>query len=128
MLVVEVDHVDAEPLQAGVARALDVGGTAVDEIALAVWALNLPELRREDSLAAAGLERAPQQLLVVSPAVHVRGVDEIDSEVERAMHDVDRLRVIALPVRAGHGHAPEPDGRDLELAVPQLAILHGCLP
>src|SRR4030095_4915323 len=128
MLIVEVDHVDAEPLQACVARALDVRGTTVDKVALAVRALDLTELGREDSPDAPAPEREPQQLLVVSPAVHVRGVDEIDPQVERTMHDVDGLLVIALAVRAGHGHAPEPDGRDLELAVPQLAILHGCLP
>src|SRR6266849_678406 len=125
VLVVEIDDIDAQPLETRVAGAADIRGTAVDEIALAIRALDLAELRGEHRLVAPTLERPAQQLLVVSPTVHVRGVQEVDPQVQRVVDDVDGLGVVALAVGAGHGHAPEPDGRDLQVAVPQLAILHG---
>src|SRR5439155_16170630 len=93
--------------------------------ALAVRALDLAELRGEHHLLARALERPAEQLLVVAPAVHVRGVQEVDAQVQRVVDDVDGLGVIALAVGARHGHAPESDGRDLQVAVAQLAILHG---
>ena len=124
VLGVEVDDVDAEPLQARVARPRHVGGAAVDEVALAVRALDLAELGGEHDLVAPSLDRAAEQLFVLAPAVHVRGVEEVDPEVERLVDHGDRLGVVPLAVDARHGHAAEPDGRDAERAVPERAIVH----
>src|SRR5262249_12307334 len=53
MLVVEVDRVDTESLEARVARASNVRRAPVDEVPAAVWTAHLAELGREhDAMAA----------------------------------------------------------------------------
>jgi len=126
VLVVEVDRVHAEAPQARVACLQDVLRLAVDAGG-AVGLAQVAELGREHDLVAAPPERLAEQLLVVAPAVHVRGVEEVHAEVDRPVDDRDRLRVVALAVRAGHGHAAEADGRDPERAVAERSIVHWAL-
>src|SRR3984893_9825813 len=124
VLVVEVDHVHAQALEARVAGFRDIGGPAVDEVALAVRAPHLAELGGHEHPVALAFDGAPEQLLVLAPAVHVRGVEMVDPEVEGAVDDADAFLVVALAIGAGHGHEPESDGGGGETAVPNLAHAH----
>ena len=60
VLVVEIDRLDAEPLQAGLAGAADVGGAPVHQVAAAVRAPHLAELRGEDDAVTSAGERPPE--------------------------------------------------------------------
>src|ERR1051326_2672791 len=79
VLVIEVDDVDAEALERGFARLLNVFRPAVDPARAAV----LAEFGGEDDTLATPFERAPKQLLVLPEAVGVRAVEKIDAEVDR---------------------------------------------
>src|SRR5690348_3683087 len=102
MLVVEVDDLDAEPLQAGFARLSDVLRTAVD--ALARRRLDLAEFGGEHDPVAPPFERAAQELLVVAPAIHVGGIEEVDAVVDGVLDEGDARIVVALAVYARERH------------------------
>src|SRR6185369_13595535 len=123
VLVVEVDDVHAEPLEAGVARLHDVLRAAVDHVG-AARVLHLAELGDEDHAVTPALERLAEQLLVVAPAVHVGRVDVIDAEVDGALDERDRLAVVGGPVHPRQPHAPQSDRRHVERAVPEPPLLH----
>src|SRR2546425_7069671 len=124
VLVVEVDHVHAQALETRVAGFRDIGRAAVDAIALPVRAPHLAQLGGHEYPVALAFDGAPEQLLVLAPAIHVRGVEMVDPEVESAVDDADAFLIVALAIGAGHGHEPEPDGGGGETAVPQLAHAH----
>jgi hypothetical protein len=120
VLVVEVDVIDAEPLQARVARLAHVLGLAVDP-ALAVDDLDR-ELGREHDLIALAFDRLADEHFVRIRPVHVGGVEQRHAELERAVDHVRRLVVVARAVERRHAHAAEADRADLEGT--QLAMLH----
>ena len=123
MLVVEVDVVDAEPLQRGVARLLHVLRVAA-HLARAVVVADVAELRREDDLFAAVADRLTDELLVRAAAVHVGRVEEVDPELESALDRRDRLALVGRSVELRHPHASEAEGRDLELLRAKFASVH----
>ena len=97
MLVVEVDRVDAEPLEARLAAATHVGGAAVDADEGAIAAAHIAELGCEDDLLAAVADRAADKLLVLAHAVDVGGVEKIDAELDGPMDGGDRFRLVCAP-------------------------------
>jgi hypothetical protein len=78
VLVVEIDRLDAEPLQRCLAGGADVGGAAVDAEVFAVRTADVPELRRQHDVVAPALDRLADEPLVRAPAVHVGRVEEGD--------------------------------------------------
>src|ERR1700722_15518734 len=82
VLIVEIDRVDAEPLQAGVAGSADVLRAAVHS-ARAIRLAHDTELGGDDDFVAMRFERAAYQLFIGVRAVHVRGIEEVDAEIER---------------------------------------------
>src|SRR5438105_2118092 len=61
VLEIDIDGIDAEPLQARLARLLDIFGAAVDAAGAAI----LAEFGGEHDLVAPALQRAPEQLLIL---------------------------------------------------------------
>src|SRR2546425_1269931 len=100
VLEIDVDHLHAETLEARVAGLLDVLGPSIDEIAAPGGVLHLTELGDEHDLVAPAPDRPPQQLLVLAPAIHVGGVEEVDAPVQGVMDDGDGFRLVALAVHA----------------------------
>ena len=114
VLVVEVDVVDAEPLQRGVARGADVLRAAVDADPGAVGEPLVAELGGELDLVAAAGDRLADQLLVGERAVHVGGVEEGHAEVERAVDGGEAGRLVGAAVELRHAHAAEAERGDVE--------------
>src|SRR5439155_25634065 len=112
VLVVEVDRLDAEALQAPVARGAHVLRPPVNGAHPRIVAAHDAELGGDDGLVAPAAERASDQLLVGGRAVHVGGVEEIDAEVEPALDGRDRLAVVVRAVELRHPRAAETDGGD----------------
>ena len=123
VLVVEVDVIDAQPGKGSVAGGPHVFGTAVDSDPASVRAALVAELGGEDDLVTPAGDSSADKHLVREGAVHVGGVQEVDTDLESPVDRCDRLLVVARPVRLAHPHAAEPDGRHLE-AVPESACLH----
>ena len=115
VLVVEVDVVEPEPLQAGVAGLADVRRTAVDAAeALVARVPDVAELGgQHDLLAPVGDGPADQHLVGERP-VHVGGVEQRDAEVERAVDGGDGLALVGGAVELRHAHAAEAEGGHLE--------------
>ena len=124
MLVVKVNHLDAEAAQTGIARRAHVFGPTVDAEEAPVLAAHVPELRREHHAVAPVAYRAPDEFFVSSDAVHVRRVQKVDAEFQRAMYGRHRLLVVALTVELRHAHAAKAQSRDLQSALAQLSLLH----
>ena len=121
VLVVDVDGVDAEPLQRRVARLAHVLRPAVDAEERAVLGADVAELRGEHHLVAAIANGPADQTLVGERAVDVGRVQEIDAEIDRAVNGRDRSLVIGPAVEVGHAHAAEPDRRNVRTVAAELS-------
>ncbi len=112
VLVVEVDHLDAEALQRSVAGVLHVSrGLPFTPLGPpGLW--DLAELRRQHHPVAQALERPPTTSLVLAPAIHVGAVEEVDAGLDRPADQIDRGGLVRLAVDAGQRHAAEAEGRD----------------
>src|SRR5215210_3805602 len=107
VLVVEVYRVHAEPFERGVARPLYVLRLAVDADPASVLATLVAELGGEDDLVAPALDGFADEPLVGERAVHVRRVEEVDTELHGAVDRGDRLSFVRGAVELAHPHAPE---------------------
>ena len=125
MELVEVDRVDAKPAQARIAGTADVFGPPVVRARGRIGRPDDAELRREDDLVAVPGERFAEEQLVRADAVHVRGVEQGDAELERPVDRPHGLDLVGRTVELGHPHAAEPERRDGEAASSQLTLLHG---
>src|SRR5580693_8102410 len=94
MTLIEIDVVRLESAQARVASTENV---VLRFIANAAVLVVMPEADfRRDIIVIARtkfLERAPQEFLAPSPAVHIGGIEEINAEFDRAFDRRDRLLV-----------------------------------
>ena len=97
VLVVEVDVVDAEALQRGVASRCGRSRDEPSIVRVPSSSRTIAELRRQHDLVATTGDRAADELLVRARAVHVGGVEEVDAELERAMDRRDRLLFVRAP-------------------------------
>jgi hypothetical protein len=124
MLIVEIHMINAEALQAGLARGCHILRPAVD-VCCPVWVADVAELRREDDLIAPVGDRPADQLLVVAVAVHVGGVQKVDADTDGPVKRRNGFGFVRIAVHGAHAHASEADGRHLQPAPPQLSSLHG---
>ena len=127
VLVVEVDDLDAEPLQRAVDDVLDGLGTTGDPpTRLTFLRVDVPaELRGDHDLVAVGREGLTDELLVVIGAVDLRSVEEGDTEVHCGPEQRDHLLPVGpVAVATAHAHAAEPDGRDVQAVRSQGALVH----
>ena len=103
--VVDVDGVGPEAPQAPLQAQPDIVGCQ---------AIGDPFLRREDHRAAVdAADSAPHDLL---SAIRLRGIDEVDTQLERPAHDGHRLRLASagpLPHPAG-APSPQPHHANLQ--------------
>jgi hypothetical protein len=129
VLVVEVDVVEAEPLQRRVDARPDVLRLPVDAPAGGVGRVaHDAELGRQHHLLPPVADGPADQLLVGEGPVHVGGVEEGHAEVEGTVDCGDRLGLVGLAVELAHAHAAEALGRDDEPFTAQWAggNAHGC--
>src|SRR6186997_579863 len=80
------------------------------------------ELRRDHVLGALALDGTPYQLLVGQRSVELRGVDEVDTELEGALDRRGRFLLVGRAVERGHTHAAETDRGDVERS--KVSMLH----
>ena len=124
--------IDLQALQRGVASGADVLGAAADAgdrrpaAARSRGAAALDaELGRHDRLFAPTFEGLADEFLIGEGAVHVRGVEEVDPEVQGAVDGGDGLGLVAPAVEVGHPHAAEALGGDGQSLGAECALFHG---
>ncbi len=120
--LVEVDPVGPQPAQA----VLDLEGDPPPGVAAVVGPVthHPVELRREHHLVAAATGEGPaDDLLGLALRVDVRGVDDVDARVERAVNDRDALVMVGIAPGAEH-HGPECQRTDLDSGASERAKRH----
>src|SRR5258706_12342132 len=100
MLVVEVDRIDAEALQAGVAGGTHIRGASVEaaRVRIGLAAHDAKFCGEKNFVSKAANRRANQNLVIAGP-VNVRGIEEGDAQFDRAMDLCDRFPLSPLPVK-----------------------------
>jgi hypothetical protein len=120
VLVVQVNVVGPEPLQRSLDRAAHMlGGPVKGSERRQVTRLRrrldpAGELGGDHILVPAALDRPADQLLVGHRPVQLRGVEEVDPQLQRSLDRGDRLVLVGRPVEGRHPHAAEPEGGDLQ--------------
>jgi len=129
VLVVQVDVVGVEPPQGALDGQPHVLRAAVQAAGAVAAVPDRAELRRDHHLVPATGERASEQFLVEVRPVHLRGVEQGDAEVDRAVDRRYRTGLVGTGagVEGRHAHAAEADATDLE-AVAQRCFPHVILP
>jgi hypothetical protein len=121
MHLVEVDPVGAQAPQ----RVLDLGDdpAARDAAAVGIVTHRPPELRGQHDVVAPPLQGLADDLLGFAGGVDVRGVDEVDPGVERAVNDAGRVVVVGVAPGPEH-HRAEAELRDLDACASEWAVFH----
>src|SRR5579863_3503000 len=119
VLVVQIDHLDAQTLEARLAGTDDKFGTAVGDLAAA--AAEIAELRRQNHFGAATFDGFADQLLIVAAAIGVGSVEHRDAAIQRLANERDPVIVVACAIDARERHAAEPDRRRLDTGRPERA-------
>src|SRR5580693_7196606 len=81
MLVVQIDDLDAQPLETGLARADDIFGTAIGDLAAA--AADIAELGRQDHFGATPLDGLADEFLVMAGPIGVRRIEQRYAPIQR---------------------------------------------
>src|SRR5262249_39786729 len=127
MLIVQIDGIDAEPLQRCVAGRAHILGASVDG-ALVIRQRLVAELGRDYDLVAMLAEDRPDQFLVVADPVNIGGVEKVDPELDRALEGGGRFDVVARTVELRHAHASKSQFRNHESLAAEFSLLHDVPP
>jgi len=117
-----IDAIDAEPLETGLARRAHVLRRPADDIDPV--GPDAAQFRMDDEGVPASLDGLADQGLVVSAAVVGGGIEEIYAEVKRPVDGRDTLVIVLGAIISRHAHAAEADGRDHEVRRPKLDVSH----
>src|SRR5207302_8238876 len=107
VLVVEIDHADAQAREARLTRGANVIGLAADAEAAAVFASQDAELGGDHDALAPSLHGFADELLVAADAVHVGGIEKVDAQLESALDRGQRFGLVTRTVELRHAHAAE---------------------
>jgi hypothetical protein len=123
MKVEQIDVVDLQPLQAGVARSGDGFWPIVCPYSAVLGSRNTT-LGRQEYVLAPTLDALSDEALVGTVLINGRGIQMIDAEIEGTKQRGSRFHIIALTVPAHHAHAAKAEGRDVFSGVTELAPMH----
>src|SRR6185369_3068096 len=108
MLVVEIDVIDAEAFQRGVAGSTNVFPLATySPVARVLFLTNVGELGSEEYLVATIADRLSDQFFIVAHSIDICSVQKVDPEIECAEDGGSGFFVVALAVEFAHAHASE---------------------
>jgi hypothetical protein len=96
----EIDHIDAKSFEARLARLLHVLGSPIHRVCLTV-AADLTKFGRQHHLVSSSLDRPPDNVFIVAPAVHVGGIEVIDANVYGVVDQRLRLSILGCAVDTG---------------------------
>jgi hypothetical protein len=100
MLVIKVDRVDVETLEAGFTAGAHVFGPAVDSANVGIGAIaDDGKFGGKENFVAAIADGSTNKDFIVPVAVHIGGVEKIDSQLDRTMDSGDGFVVVARAVK-----------------------------
>src|SRR5665213_138444 len=102
---------------------MHVLGLAVDH-ALAIGKDLVGELGRDNDLVAMLAQDLTNQLLVVTHAIDVGAIEEIEAEIDRTLKRSGGFGVIARTIELRHSHTSETQFRDHQPLAAELALFH----
>src|SRR5258708_26372353 len=108
VLIIQIDHLDAEALQAGLAGSDHVLRPPVGYFAPA--AAEIAELGRHEYLGTAPREGLADNRFILPEPIHIAGVEEPHPTLDSVTNEVYSGPVIAGAVYVGQRHAAEADG------------------
>src|SRR5260370_3189689 len=113
VLVVQINVIDGEALEAGFASAAGVLGLSVYAARLRIIKIaHNTEFGGQHDLIALAFDRAAHEFFVLEWAVHVGGVEKVAAEFAGPVTGSDGLPFVARSVQFGHAHAAECEGRN----------------
>jgi hypothetical protein len=121
VLIVQVDMIDTEPLQTGIASRVHILRCSVDSKQRAIGSAHVAKLGGEHNFLAARFQDFGQQAFVGADAITIGRIEEIDADIERGIEHAQIRGFIGRSVVLGHTHAAEANGRDFEAVGPQFA-------
>src|SRR5260370_36634248 len=125
VLVVQINVIDGEALEAGFASAAGVLGLSVYAARLRIIKIaHNTEFGGQHDLIALAFDRAAHEFFVLEWAVHVGGVEKVAAEFDGPVNGGDGLRFVARSVKFGHAHAAESKGGNGEALRSELAEFH----
>jgi hypothetical protein len=117
VLVIQIDVVYAETTQAGFAGRAHIVWFPTHTAHLGIRGIaHDAKLGRQHDPVALAFDRLPNQFLVRVRAIHVRGIEKVDAQFQRAMDGCDRFIIVAPAVKLRHSHAAQTEGRYLQAA------------
>ncbi|MCY1440883.1 hypothetical protein D9M71_571740 [compost metagenome] len=126
MLVIQVEGVHAQAFQAAVDGLANVFRPTVDAPGSGVRRVaDDTELAGQEHLVALAGNGLADQLFIGVRAVHIGGIEQVDTQFQRAMQGRRGFAGIgAGGVEVGHAHAAKADGRHLRTVLSQLTCVH----
>jgi hypothetical protein len=122
---VDVDVVGAEPAQRIAEEVLHRERPRIVAQPIAADIAQRTELDADDdAVAITAGKRFADQHLVVTHAVEIAGVEEVDAGIESGVNRGDALAAVSRPVHVRHSHAAKPDGRDLGPRGAEPSMVH----
>ena len=117
VLVVEVDRLDAQPLQRALRHLANVLRPAVEPGLLSILVPLEGELGGDHDLSAERRECLAEELLVPERAVRLRGVEECDAALDGGADERDRLLPVGgRTVSEAQPHAAEAKRRHFQVS------------
>src|SRR5450432_3066743 len=123
MLVIEIDDVDAQALQACLAGLLHIFWSAI-HLAATASSAQVAKFRGEEDLPTSRSQRVGEEQFAGSIAVRVCRVEEIDSEVKRTIERRTCFRVIGIFRLEAQTETTETDCRNARAVAPELPGFH----
>jgi hypothetical protein len=125
VLVVKIDGLHAEALEAGVTGGANIFGFATDAAYVGIPGVAEDgKFGGEENGFAAIADGLADEDFVVTEAVDVGSIEKVDAEFEGAVNGGDGFGVIARTAEFGHAHAAETDGGNGGAIFSELTGLH----
>jgi hypothetical protein len=106
VLIVEVNHIDAESLERGIAGRRDAFRATVQPHTT-LWITGYAEFCCNHYLIPTPSQYFSQQALIGVRTVHVRGIPEIDAQFQGAIQGSEILLFVGGSVEISHTHAAQ---------------------
>src|SRR4051812_24972866 len=121
MQLIEIDVVGAKTLETRIARKVHVFRLRTPPLTGHV----LPELRRNDDTRPAITNIPAEQLFTAAIGVHVGGIEEVDADLDRRIHDLSGARLVDAAAEIVAAYADDGDVQSADFSFFHRAFLDG---
>ena len=124
VLVIQINDINSQPQQAAIAGGLDVLGVAAHTDELALGIAHIAKLGCEKYFSPAAFDGLADELFILAAAIHVSGIQKVESEIEGAVDGDSGFNVVLRSVKVRHPHAAEAEGGNLWAIFAKRSCFH----